>query len=205
MVQALQQARDVLDQGECEYALIVGLESLLNNAAIDFFLAGGRAPYCRLLTEENSDGFIPGEAAAAVLLSRPNRSRPAPIHCSGLGLGLEPSPFDSDEPSRADGMVQAVEAAVAEAGLRVSDTDFRINNVSGEAYFFEEDALMLYRACDPPRQTHPLWQFADSIGEVSAAGGAVMICMMYWGALKGYLPGPNVLCCLSSERGVRLF
>ena len=42
----------------------------------------------RLQTAANSDGFIPGEAAAAVLLGKPDRERPG-LRCEGIGVAKD--------------------------------------------------------------------------------------------------------------------
>ena len=69
----------------------------------------------RLLRADNSNGFIPGEAAGAVLLAAWREGSPAPLLCAALGFAREPAPLGSGKPLRADGLVQAIRAG-AERG-----------------------------------------------------------------------------------------
>jgi len=203
LIRAFERARDLLYQTGIDSVMIIAVDSLLNNTSISHFLAGERIPGCRLLIDKNPDGFIPGEAAAALLISKPTTEHEPQLLCEGLGLGTEPAPLDSGELSRADGMVQAVEHAVQEAGRTVATVNYRMSNVSGEKYFFEEDTLMLYRTCRPVVEDHPVWHIADSVGETGAAAGAIMLCVVYWASIKGYAPGFSCLLCLSSASAAR--
>ena len=199
LVTALEESRKFLYEDAAEYVLLIASESLLTKASIEYYGSDGKAPYCRLLTEDNADGFIPGEAAAAVLLSRPKSSKGNRLWCTGIGFGTESAQVGSGEITRAEGLVSAVEQATKEAGFTVGNTDFRVNNCSGEKYFFEEDALMLYRTLRPVKDDHPLWHTADSIGEVGAVAGVAMIALVYWAAQNNKMPGPRALCCLHSD------
>jgi len=63
-----------------EYVVIVGVDSLLDGASITHFLEQDR-----ILCSTNSDGFTPGEAAAAIALT----PRPAPepaLWVEGVGI-----------------------------------------------------------------------------------------------------------------------
>ncbi|MFK8031236.1 MAG: hypothetical protein AB8G18_13455 [Gammaproteobacteria bacterium] len=203
LVRAFEAARELLYESNQTSVLIVAVDSLLNNAALSYFLHGERIPGCRLLTDKNSDGFIPGEAAAAMLLEKPAEKPVPQLLCDGLGRGSEPAPIDTGKVTRADGMVTAVKQAVSEAGSMVSAMDFRLSNLTGEKYFFNEDSLMLYRTCRPVVEDQPLWHVADAVGETGAAAGAVMVCVAFWATAKNYAPGNNILLCLSSAEEAR--
>ena len=96
----------------------------------------------RLLTSGNSNGFLPGEGAGAILVGP---GGVAALECTGIGFGIEPSPVDAETPLRADGLTQAIKAALADAGCAMHDIDYRIADVSGEQYYFKEAALALAR------------------------------------------------------------
>jgi 3-oxoacyl-[acyl-carrier-protein] synthase-1 len=151
------------------------------------------------LTRANSNGFIPGEAAGAVLLGAWREGMTAPLMCKGLGFAREPAPLGSGKPLRADGLVQAIRAALDEAGIRLKDCDHRIADVSGEQYRFKEAALAIMRLLRDRKVLFSLWHPADCIGEVGAATLPVMVAMLFMGAQKDYLPGPVFLGHLGND------
>jgi 3-oxoacyl-[acyl-carrier-protein] synthase I len=129
----------------------------------------------RLLTERNSNGFIPGEAGAAVLLGRPRGDAPEELRLFGIGFAMETATIESEEPLRADGLVKAISAALAEAELTIADMDFRITDISGEQYAFKEASLALSRLLRVRKEEFDIWHPADCIGEV---GAAALPCML---------------------------
>lgn len=176
-------------------------------AGVDSFLVGPTlAAYDerrRLLTSENANGFIPGEAGAAVLLSRPAADARTDVHCLGLGFAMEKATVEADEPLRADGLARAISAALAEAGLAIADMDFRITDISGEQYGFKEASLALSRLLRVRKQEFDIWHPADCIGEVGAAALPCMLAVALASARKGYAPGPSILCHLANDDGKR--
>ena len=93
-VEAVLRARQLIDEGY-PYCLVAGVDS--------FLVAGTLAEAerkRRLLTSENSDGFIPGEAAAAVLLGPGKEQSERAMLCLGTGLGMEKATVDSEQPLR---------------------------------------------------------------------------------------------------------
>ena len=155
----------------------------------------------RLLVEGNSDGFVPGEAAAAVLLG--DDPRRALAHIRGLGFAREPSRIDNEIPLRADGMLAASQAALAEAALLPHDLDFRISDATGESFYFKEQSLLVTRLLRERKPEFPLWLPAESLGDTGAAAG---LCGLIWATAawqRGYAPGPCALACAGNEQGAR--
>src|SRR5207237_7968617 len=100
----------------------------------------------RLKTDDNSDGVIPGEAAAAVFL-QPHAPAPAAALAEVVGLGFaqEKAHVLSEDPLLGLGLAAAARQALAEAGLRLHEIDFRLSDVTGESYGFKEQSLVLAR------------------------------------------------------------
>jgi 3-oxoacyl-[acyl-carrier-protein] synthase-1 len=169
-------------------------------AGVDSFLVGATLAsldgQSRLQTAQNSDGFIPGEAGAAVLLGRENTPG-AELLCCGVGFGAEPAPIGSEEPLRAEGLAQAIRAAMADAGMSYDDVAYRITDVSGEQYAFKEAALALSRTMRVRKAEFDIWHPADCIGEVGAAIVPVVLGVALAAHSKGYAPGSGVLCHFS--------
>lgn len=157
----------------------------------------------RLLTERNSNGFIPGEAGAAVLLSRPKREG-AGLHVLGLGFAREAATIESEEPLRGEGLAQAIGAALQDAGSAIEAMDYRITDISGEQYGFKEASLALSRLLRVRKEEFDIWHPADCIGEVGAAALPCMLGVALYAARKRYAPGPAVLAHLGNDDGKRV-
>ena len=198
-IDALQQARKTLYERQRPYVLVIGVDSLLNSAALSYYGGGLYGEGRRLLGEEHANGFIPGEATVAVLLSTPEHT-PSDIMITGIGTGEETATLDNaDEPLRGNGMAQAIRNACREAGIAIHDTQYRVSSVSGEEYFFKEAALSITRALKQKVPEHQLLHPADSIGEVGAAIGGAMVIMDYYALRKGYTPGNRGLHMISND------
>ena len=181
---ALRQARELIYGEHFPNVIIAGVDSLLSWPTLKAFEERER-----LLTSQNSNGFIPGEAAAAVLV-QPAKSGQDGLLCTGLGFGQEKATVEAeDTPLRADGLVAAIRGALAEAGCDLGATDFRITDVSGEQYYFKEAALALTRILRQRKEEYDIWHPADCIGEVGAAIGPAMLTVLLAAMRKGYSPG----------------
>src|SRR5262249_9760851 len=155
----------------------------------------------RVLTNENSNGFLPGEGAGALLVARP--SGQPELVCVGLGFGVELAHINSDEPLRADGLTRALNAALAEAGCEIYDLDFRITDIAGEQYYFKEAALALGRILRRPKDEFDIWHPAEYIGETGAVAGTAALAVANAACRKGYAPGPRILMHLANDGGER--
>jgi 3-oxoacyl-[acyl-carrier-protein] synthase-1 len=176
-------------------------------SGVDTFLVGPTlAAYDerdRLLTERNSNGFIPGEAGAAILLRRPYKDEGRALVCAGLGFAHEAATIESEEPLRAEGLTEAIRKALAEAGTTIADIDFRITDLSGEQYGFKEASLALSRLLRVRKEEFDIWHPADCIGEVGAAALPCMLGVLFYATRKHYTPGPTMLAHLGNDDGKR--
>lgn len=185
-IDAVAHARQLVGSGATE-VIVAGVDTLL--------VTGTLTPYVEkrwVQTAENSDGFIAGEAAGAVLLGRPRAG--ATLWCRGLGYGEEPAPIDSGEPLRAQGLVTAIKSALVDAGMEIAQVHYRISDIGGGQYWFKEAALALARTLRPVRAEFPLWHPADCIGEVGAAVVPCLLSVALAAARKDYAPGPGAIC-----------
>ena len=194
---AMGAARQLIYEERIPLCLIAGVDSLL--------VAGTLAAYeekDRVLTSQNSNGFIPGEAGAAILVCRPDAIPASPrpevsassLICLGIGTGEEKATIDSEEPLRGDGLVQAIKGALAEAGCTMSAMDFRITDISGEQYGFKEATLALNRSLtEYKKENIGIWNPADCIGDVGVASGVAMLGVCLQSTQKSYAPGKNIL------------
>jgi 3-oxoacyl-[acyl-carrier-protein] synthase-1 len=154
----------------------------------------------RLLGSHNANGFIPGEAAAALLVGA--ASGGPEFVCTGLGLGEEPMPCNNAGVLGL-GLAGAIQAALGEAGLGMHELDFRISDAAGEQRSFREAALAMLRTMRQRRESCELWHPAESVGAVGAAGGLVSVVVAKQAIEAGYAPGRSVLVHCENETGMR--
>ncbi|OJH41955.1 hypothetical protein [Cystobacter ferrugineus] len=179
--------------------LVAAVDTLTNAPSLDWLLRQGR-----LLRPDNSDGVIPGEAAACLLVTRmPHRDDACPLWLTGLGFEQERATLHSDEPLRGLGLAQAYREALAEGGVNVAEVDFRVSDASGEGYGFKELSLALSRLLHTRRESMPLWLPAESLGETGAASGLVALAWACVAMSHGYAPGPRALISTSDLAGGR--
>ena len=193
---ALLRARRILAETHAPYVLIAATDSYLLGSTLKAYEDASR-----LLTPTNSNGFIPGEGAGALLVGRVSSGWQCV--CTGLGFAIEPATIDGNEPLRGDGLTQAIHAALGEAGCAMHDLDFRITDVSGEQYYFKEAALAMSRTLRKRKKQFDIWQPSECIGEIGAVSGLALIVVADAAFRKGYASGPNLVCHTSTDAGQR--
>lgn len=192
---AMAQARTLIEAG-APRVLIVAVDSLVQSATLAHYQRQGR-----LLTPSNSNGFIPGEGAGALVVGKPDGT-PA-LLCTGFGMAMETASLDSGEPLRGDGLSAAIKAALGEAGREMHDMDFRITDLSGEQYYFKEAALALARVLRRRKEEFETWHPAECIGEAGALAGAAVLAVADMACRKGYTLGHEILAHMSNDAGQR--
>lgn len=179
---ALMLARKMLGEGT-PACLILAIDSLIDARTLAW-LDGSM----RLKTSDTTDGLIPGEAAClAVVSQRP--MMPRHVVLRGLGLGEETATAISEEPFRAAGLTGALKAALAEARTEMQEVAFRLTDVAGESYAFEELVLAQMRNMRQTRPEQPVWHAADCIGDTGAAAGLIQLAWAEQAFNRGYAPG----------------
>jgi 3-oxoacyl-[acyl-carrier-protein] synthase-1 len=196
---ALVEARRLIYDERLRFCIIAGVDTFLVGSTLAAYEAKNR-----LLTSQNSNGFIPGEAGAAVLVGQPSRTVQKEVFCVGIGAGQETATVDSEEPLRGDGLAQAFKAALADADRTIDDLDFRLTDSNGEQYWFKEAALALTRTLRVRKERFEIWHPADCIGEAGAAIGPCALSVALAAARKNYAPGRGPLCHFGGDDGERL-
>ena len=194
---ALAQARALITKSGIPRVLVAATDSLLSWPTLSHYERNDR-----LLTARNSNGFIPGEGAGALLVGKA-KGRAGELICSGIGFGHETAHLDSGEPLRAEGLTQAIKASLAEAGCQMHDFDYRITDVSGEQYYFKEAALALSRTLRQRKEEFDIWHPAECTGEAGAASGVAVIATAQTACHKGYTKGTKVLAHWANDSGQR--
>src|SRR5439155_23816505 len=119
----IMQAHQLIDSGKARWCIVAGVDSFLQREMVGAYMRDRR-----VLTKANSNGFIPGEAGTAMLVGAAS-SEPSvagELHILGMSLTREKATISSEEPFRAEGLIQAVRQALAEAKVSINDVDYRI-------------------------------------------------------------------------------
>jgi 3-oxoacyl-[acyl-carrier-protein] synthase-1 len=195
----VQIAADLLAAGEVERCVVAGVDSYVSHDAAAAYIGQHR-----LLTPVNSNGFTPGEAAAAVLLSANTRNRGRRFHIHGLGIAKDAATVDNDEPVTGLALTEAVRHALGQAGCSIEEIAYRITDLNGEHWKFKEASFGLMRI---PRRPSPdlfeLWHPMEYVGEIGAAIGPLVLAVAKHASEEGYAPGANVLCHFANDDGHR--
>jgi 3-oxoacyl-[acyl-carrier-protein] synthase-1 len=195
---ALEQARRLIENQGLPVVIVAATDSLLVGPTLTAYDLRDR-----LLTAQNSNGFLPGEASAAVLIGGAGQSKGPELRCLGIGFGQEPATIEAEQPLRADGYVQAIRAAFKDANCTYEAVDYRLTDISGEQHSFKEVALAMTRTLRVRKPEFELHHLTDRIGEVGAAVLPCMLTAARTAVRKGYAPGKGALCHLHNDSGER--
>ncbi|MEH6814529.1 MAG: hypothetical protein V7677_18495 [Motiliproteus sp.] len=195
---ALKHARRLIDDLKIKYVLIAATDSLLVGPTLAHY-----EEHERLLTSNNSNGFIPGEAGAALVVESGASKQRNKLVCHGLGFGVEKAHVYSEEPLRADGLTAAIKESLEDAGYGESVLDFKITDISGEQYYFKEASLAFSRIDRTKRKEFDIWNPADCVGEVGCSLGLIMVAVLKTAGEKVYTKGNNILAHLGNDDGKR--
>ena len=184
---ALARAAEILAAG-APACVVAGADSLVNGRALEWLQEQGR-----LKTEFNPDGIIPGEAAAAVWLTRAGPDVAAQLLVVGLGFGHEASVLEEDAPNLAVGLADAMREALADAAMPLHEVDFRVGNMTGERLVFMEASTALARVQRVHKDNFELWVPAECVGDAGAALPACMTVLAATGFARGTAPGKRAI------------
>lgn len=190
---AIEEARQLFKTTEIDNCVVASVDSLLNGSALHWLEENER-----LKTEDNSDGVIPGEAAAALWLSRAHKNQPSMLNIRGLGFGEETSVLEEDAPNCAIGLAEALRNALTDSGMALHEIDFRVAGITGERLEFMEALTALARIQRIHKDNFLLWVPAEKLGDVGAALAACMMVVTAVAFEKGYAPGQSALLYVSS-------
>ncbi|UXY13680.1 hypothetical protein N8I74_10125 [Chitiniphilus purpureus] len=180
------------------FGIVVAVDSFLSAPVINHYLAAER-----IKTADNSDGFIPGEGAAAIMLTRDADPQGRGVWIEGVGEALEEAHWGSDQPNRAKALVQAIRQAAASAGCKVADQTFQISGMSGESPYFKEASLAIGRALEHRVEQFPHELLARSVGEIGAANGVLTLAWLADAMTRRSGPGERGLLHLANDDGLR--
>jgi 3-oxoacyl-[acyl-carrier-protein] synthase-1 len=202
---AMVDAVRALRAGERECCVVGGAETFLDPDGIAALDRG-----FRLRSERSADGYLPGEAAAFVVLETAARAAGRGVTplatVLGYGLADEPHPYGSDTPSAAAGLCDAIRQTAERAGrggAKAPPAAWVMSDQNGERHRAKEWALAVTRLHDLLDPGLELWHPAESFGDTGPASVPLLAAMAAETFRRGEPPGANALLLASSDGPAR--
>ncbi|WP_163865960.1 3-oxoacyl-ACP synthase [Myxococcus eversor] len=208
LLTALDVARKYLDSRRVQLVIIAGVESFLRQVLVEHYIQQGR-----LLCGTNSNGFIPGEAACAVVVSRASDAQGPRLVIAGVGEGHEPGQAGGtpQSPVTGDGLTKAMRTALSAAGTEYHQINTSLSDLNGERFKFKERTIATGRLDRLPpsgKSTRPLgyvdeWHPIEYLGEI---GSAVFPCLLGWAfeaGRTGHALGAKMMLFSGEDQGTR--
>jgi 3-oxoacyl-[acyl-carrier-protein] synthase-1 len=202
---AMVDAARALRAGERSCCVVGGVDTFLDPDAIAALDVG-----FRLRSERSADGYLPGEAAAFVVLETADRAAGRGVKplatLAGYGLADEPRPLGSDEPCMAEGLCEAIRQVAERAGrsgAKVPPALWVLSDQNGERHRAKEWALAstrLHALLDPSLE---LWSPAENFGDTGPASVPLLAAMAAETFRRGAAPAASALLVASSDGPAR--
>jgi 3-oxoacyl-[acyl-carrier-protein] synthase-1 len=154
----------------------------------------------------NAWGFIPGEAAGAVLLATSallqRTGLVALAEVSAVGIGHESKLIKTDDVCIGEGLTKAFRSALETLGPG-ERVDSIFCDLNGEPYRADEYGFTVLRTREYLRAAGEFNSPADCWGDVGAASGPLHVALAAIAHYKRYARGPLSMAWGSSESGAR--
>lgn len=202
---AIVDAVRALRAGDRSCCVVGGAETFLDPECVEALDKG-----FRLRSERAADGYLPGEAAAFVVLETATHAaerKAKPLATiAGYGLADEPNPHGSDEPCAGEGLCAAIRQTAERAGrggAKVPPATWVVSDQNGERHRAKEWALTVTRLAalfDPALE---LWHPAESFGDTGPASVPLFAAMASETFRRSAAPGAAALLLASSDGPAR--
>jgi 3-oxoacyl-[acyl-carrier-protein] synthase-1 len=204
VLMAVASALASLRDGSMDACVVCGTDSYMNLETLEwleeteqFHGTGAR---------NNAWGFVPGEAAGALLVTLApiaERLGLKPIaRVLSVGLGTEEHLIRTESVCLGRGVTTAFRQALAPLPEDVRITDV-FCDMNGEPYRADEYGFAITRTRERFESPSEFIAPADCLGDVGAASGAMLLVLATLAQRKGYARGPLALVWASSDAGER--
>jgi 3-oxoacyl-[acyl-carrier-protein] synthase-1 len=201
---ALEAGLRKLQQGGLDACVVAGVDSYIDADALEWLESCDQLHSAGPLN--NAWGFIPGEAAGALLLMRADaaeRIGAKPLATVlGAASAVEAKRIKTETVCLGEGLTEAFRAALQSlpGGALVSDVYCDMN---GEPYRADEYGFTALRTKEAFVSPSEFVAPADCWGDVAAASGPLQVMLSTIAGAKGYARGPLAFAWASAEGGER--
>ncbi len=194
---ALERALELLSTGQCETVIVGGVDT-----HVDLRLLAGLSDEQRLLGGAVTDGFIPGEGAAFVVLSAAaDRSRAATRVIATAGA-LDPGHRYGSAPARGEGLAHAVAALRSRLPASAAPVGCTWAGLNGENFGAKEWGVAQLRHRELFSESMQLEHPADCYGDLGAATGAMLLALAEHTMSANTRPSPALIWASSDREPV---
>lgn len=170
--------------------------------AVDTFHDEGRLDLLdskfRLRSDRSVDGYLPGEAAVALMLEQPRPGALATIET--VAVADEPHPFSSELSSTGRGLHEVLAGLIDRHGVQAP---WIVCDLNGESYRACEWGLMLTRLAPRLDTMRRLDHPADCVGDTGAATGGILLAHVTRAFVRDYAPSSKALLFASNDGALR--
>jgi 3-oxoacyl-[acyl-carrier-protein] synthase-1 len=198
----IQQAAERMPTRRGSLTLVLSVDSYLSPETLEWLEANKQ-----LKREGRTSGFLPGEAAAAVLLAHEEDAArwetPMLARVLSCGSAKETNRIKTDTICVGDALTTAMRAALQPlAGSTAKVTDGYCD-LNGERYRNEELMYAIVRVSPLFVNAVGYATPADCLGDVGAASGLLYLTLAVVAGMRGYAKGGFALAWAGSENGYR--
>lgn len=181
---ALESAMQLLESGSHSQVMVGGVDSFL-----DLYLLATLDADDRVQAQGVMDAFVPGEAAAFLLLKLADSASSVKVYPPGIAD--EPGHRYSTEPYKGEGLANAVTEAVSNTSASAIKTVFA--SLNGENFNAKEWGVAAIRNQQNLDTDFNIIHPADCYGDIGAATGPVLMALASIGMQNGYYQKPALV------------
>lgn len=196
VIDAIDLAFRYLQQVDSDYVLVGGADSYQEEELLAFLDADDR-----LMAQDIMNGFIPGEGAGFLLLTRDKQKALAwgegVISLSLPGIGVEKGHMYSEQPYLGDGLAGAITKALHNVSQGKITTIY--SSMNGEQFWAKELGVALGRNKEAFDENYSVEHPADCLGDMGSACGAVMVGLAASSLARAGRPATHLVYCSSDQ------
>lgn len=193
----------MLEQDQLDLALVLAVDSYYDPFVVEALVAEQR-----ILDEDWREGFVPGEAASAILLAQPRAARDLGLEPIGrlesAAVDVELATMDNEVPLLGNGLSRPAVAVCKRLKEEQRPLDWWLCDVTGEPFRTRELQLAWPRASNLAWTERSLLELLPThFGEIGAASMVTGVVLGMEGLRRGDPAGSSLLVTGSSRGGQR--
>jgi 3-oxoacyl-[acyl-carrier-protein] synthase-1 len=197
---ATRMAAERIAAGRAERVLVLAVDSLVDEPSLLWL-----AQWSRLKDDANPVGLVPGEGAVAFVLEAApvaaRRGLSSAALVRAVAMTRDPNPFVLGEPNLGQGLAEAVQHVLVEAGVRLPFRSEVISDMNGESWRGEEYGHARVRVPSGEWDGDQLTLPATSVGDVGATMTALQFAVGSHSLKRRLRTGGDALIVASDEYG----